>query len=78
MSLAQALNNLEGDFEARRCTVAQILERLDDTDRDALLKAIANPLIKHTTLAAELRRHGHDIQGVTLGRHRRELCRCPR
>ena len=64
------------------CSMNTILGTLNDDEREALMAALANPLIRHTELATVLTNKGFKVSAVTVSRHRNRGesngCRCPR
>lgn len=84
MDLIAQLNDLH-DLKVAptsRCSISTVLTVVTDDEREALLKALDNPQIRHTDLANVLTRLGYPIKGVTVSRHRNRGesngCRCPR
>jgi hypothetical protein len=58
-----------------RCTVGQLLGRLDAEDADALRAAIdSDMLLEH--IAAAIRATGVQMSAMTVSRHRRGRCLC--
>ena len=78
MNLADRLNAESARNYRRRCSMAKLLEELDDADADALNDALGKPeqfsngQIERA-LAAE--GHGH-IKSYTVMRHRNGSCSC--
>ena len=60
------------------CGVAAILELLDDDTASQFVELLARPDVEHQALGRLMRSHGHDISGITIGRHRCGDCRCSR
>lgn len=58
------------------CTVAKILDRLDDTDRAWLTAVLADPDEEAAAIGRTLTKAGHKIAGTTIARHRRGDCKC--
>jgi hypothetical protein len=85
--LARDLEALNGEQSQQRgpaCTVGVTLSRLAGTDppaAQALQKALEDPQIRSTRIAAVLSDHGQQVQAATVARHRRRGapngCRCP-
>lgn len=74
-----SLADLHTPGPARRgstCTVAKILDTLDDTDRVWLTDALADPDELSSEIGRTLTRAGHKIAGTTVSRHRRGDCAC--
>jgi len=60
------------------CGVSTILALMDPVDRAELVEALASIQYKGSKIAEVLNRRGFDINGQTIQRHRRGLCRCAR
>lgn len=58
------------------CSVAAVLQQLDDEDRQTLVEWIRNPDIESTAIAEHLAQHGVTLADQPLQRHRRRMCRC--
>jgi hypothetical protein len=58
-----------------RCTIGQLLSKLDDDDADALRAAIDSDMTL-THIASAVRATGVQMSAVTVSRHRRRLCLC--
>jgi hypothetical protein len=58
-----------------RCTVGQLLEKLDHEDAEALRAAINSDMMLET-IAAAIRATGVQMSALTVSRHRRRLCLC--
>ena len=56
------------------CGVCWALQTLPKTDARHLATALANPGIRHAEISRALTTHGHDVNAVTVGRHRRSEC----
>ena len=59
-----------------RCSIAALLDTLNDDDRIVLVEMLADPLVTHTRIARSLRRAGHQVGDYTVGRHRSGGCLC--
>jgi hypothetical protein len=75
MSLADALNNEVAMRKGPQCSVAAILDALDDSDRAALVAAFASTQ-PSTSIARALLTINVRIAPTTLSRHRRGECSC--
>jgi hypothetical protein len=73
-TLAAALAEA-GKPSVGKCSIGQLIDKLDDLDRQALLNAFSSEL-KGEQIAAALRSEGHQVQGQTIQRHRRGGCNC--
>lgn len=61
------------------CTVTEILETLDKEDRAECEALLANPRVQHAALARAITAaYGMEISATTVGRHRKNGCRCGR
>ena len=57
------------------CTVCQLLERLPNEDRGALVTLLSDPGVRYTWLADQLREQGiADVDAAAFGRHSRGAC----
>lgn len=60
-----------------KCTVGQLLDELDGPEREGLETILAaGSGWNHEQIAEEIRAAGHYVQATTVGRHRRNGCRC--
>jgi hypothetical protein len=57
------------------CTFTTLAEKLNDKDREALIKAIESG-IPTSTIAHALRSEGYKIGEPTINAHRQGKCRC--
>lgn len=85
MSLLDDLESVEsrrGTYPGPQCTVARIMDQLEDQDRATALRLIDNPDIPGSAIAEALTRNGFPIADKTVLRHRKRGqssgCRCPR
>jgi len=62
----------------KACGVAALLEQLDADTASQFVELLARPDVEHQALGRLMRSHGHDISGLTIGRHRCGDCRCSR
>jgi len=62
----------------KACGVAALLEQLDADTASQFTELLARPDVEHQALGRLMRSHGHDISGLTIGRHRCGDCRCSR
>lgn len=60
------------------CGVAALLEALDADTAEEFAQLLARPDVEHQALGRLMRSHGHNISGLTIGRHRSGDCRCSR
>lgn len=58
------------------CSVARILDALDDNDRAWLSIVLVDPEEQSAAIGRTLTRAGHRIAGTTIARHRRGDCTC--
>lgn len=58
-----------------RCSIAEMLDELNDDDSKAVRSAIAGR-VRATDLSEILRANGYRIMSATIRRHRRDLCSC--
>lgn len=76
--------DLLGDFEAQRkqrgprCTVMQILGKLDPERRAKLEAALGAEAITGTMIQRVLRSWDFELSSSTIQRHRNRDCACPR
>lgn len=61
-----------------RCTVARLVEVMEDEERADFLAAIDDHALSCAAIARAVTARGHDIQQGTLTRHRKGMCGCPR
>jgi hypothetical protein len=61
-----------------RCGVALLIEQLDTGHLADLDAAMANPAIPANAISKGLEAVGHDLPALTIQRHRRRDCNCPR
>lgn len=78
MSLADRLSEQEVIRKGPPCTVAAIIARLDDRDRDALLAALWDKMVTLRKIHSDLIAEGFAVSVQTLSRHRRGDCACLR
>ena len=62
----------------KSCGVAALLEQLDADTASQVTELLARPDVEPQALGRLQRSHGHDISGITIGRHRSGDCRCSR
>jgi hypothetical protein len=68
-----------------KCAMRNVMETLDEDDRDKLLTAFSRwPILQDTAVARALQNRGFDIKADSVGRHRRRVtnapgdrCQCP-
>jgi hypothetical protein len=60
----------------RPCSVGTLLGELSDDDRATLEDWLADTRYSESGIWAELKAEGHLIGRQSIGRHRREQCRC--
>lgn len=81
MNLQEALATIEPSRRGSRCTVAQLVDDLDDDDRRTLVAAMDDPRIQTRVIVEALKQLGHNMSTGVLARHRRRAggagCRCP-
>ena len=61
-----------------RCTVARILDSLDDDARDIVSDWIADDTLTSARIARALSDEGYQLSASTMRRHRAEGCTCGR
>jgi hypothetical protein len=62
-----------------RCTVALLLNQLDEEERAELVDCLDDTVgVQTSALTRVLRARGHQIGEASMGRHRRRDCACPR
>lgn len=74
MSLAAALEQHRVTRKGPRCTMCDLLDRLDKRDRDALRAALDDACYTHAAISRALRAEGHPIGSLTVARHRKGEC----
>ena len=62
----------------KACGVAALLEQLDADTASQFVELLNRPDVEHQALGRLMRSHGHNISGLTIGRHRCGDCRCSR
>lgn len=78
MSLADRLASHAPQPGSQQCTVAYVLDQLDERDAQALRDALADPGIPGTAITEDLQAEGHDIEYNPIRRHRNGGCKCER
>ena len=58
--------------------IPALLEALDADTAGEFAQLLARPDVEHQALGRLMRSHGHNISGLTIGRHRCGDCRCSR
>ena len=81
MTLAERLASTQRRGPGLPCSVAIVLETLDDKDAQALRDALAVPKGDPSRLSAQqlseiLREEGHKVPYKSLELHRKGACRC--
>jgi hypothetical protein len=76
MALADSIEKHTVKSESK-CTLAIIIEMLDEKDRVVLLDAIYKKNLPTSTLTAALRSEGYQIAEATFQNHRNGKCKCP-
>lgn len=77
MSFAEAAQRGPTLVKRERCTVGKILDDLDEAERAGLETLLASGSgWNHEQIAEEIRTAGFYVQASTVGRHRRNGCRC--
>lgn len=74
MSLADRLS--VPPSRRRECGAAKVIQALPKDDRDAVVKALADPRFTAPTLVEALRAEGHEVSVWMLSNHRRGGCSC--
>jgi hypothetical protein len=82
MSLSDDLRTV-GVYQLRpgvKCVVGQLLDKLDDEDRNALVAVLDENQVTAASLSRLLDKNGHKISHSSISNHRRRLvgsgCRC--
>lgn len=75
MALADSIEKHQVKSESK-CTLAIIIEMLDEKDRKDLLAHILKGT-PTSTLTAALRSEGYQIAEATFSNHRNRKCKCP-
>lgn len=79
MSFADEVRASSGRGPGTTCTVAMMLAEIDDAELRAEITAvIGSPAYTSSAIARALKARGFAIAETTMGRHRREACRCSR
>lgn len=80
MSLAAAAELVPESRKGPSCTIATLIDQLDDEDRTQLNAWIELPssAMSHSRLARILRAAGHNVGTDPLARHRKGECACLR
>lgn len=73
MGLAESLKKV-GTVQSI-CTLGKIIDKLDESEREALEGALDSPMAVHTIESA-LRSNGHRIASLTITNHRKKTCPC--
>jgi hypothetical protein len=77
VSFAEAAQRGPSLLKRERCSVGKLLDELDPEERAGLETMLASGSgWGHQQIAEEIQSAGHYIQGTTVGRHRRNGCRC--
>lgn len=76
MGLLDDLTNVHtfGKAQSLFCGVCTLLGELPETEREALIKTMAQPKVSHTQLSRVLKENGYNISDGVMGRHRRGVC----
>lgn len=75
-TLAAALASQKRKPSAR-CSIAKLIDELDDIDKKALLNALEpDSGVETSSIERALASEGHKFGSGALGRHRRRDCRC--
>lgn len=77
--LAAALEAVSATKKGPQCGVAALLSRVDQSERSALVAALADPTRNRRVLSEAIRSaYRVEISQETLARHMRRHCKCPR
>lgn len=76
LNLGTQLSGQAGRRKGPPCTISVILAELDKDDRTALVDALTDPLVAHTTIFRVLTDNGFRVNLNTVQRHRRGECLC--
>lgn len=74
MTLAAALEQHKPTRKGPRCSMCDLLDRLDKRDHAALADALADSSFTHAAIARALRAEGMHMLPETVSRHRRGEC----
>ena len=74
-NLASAITAHDNRLRGPRCSFGKVLDKLDESDRKALMQAL-NSDVAGSVIAAALQAEGHKIKGHTVRRHRNRECSC--
>ena len=74
-NLAAALTAHDNRIRGPRCSFGKVLDKLDESDRAALMQALGSD-VSGSVIAAALRAEGHHMKGHTVQRHRNQDCGC--
>lgn len=74
MSLAAALEAEAARKPGPRCTLCLVLDRLPESEAEALAAALAGDTMASAGISRALIREGHNIAAVTVRRHRAGEC----
>lgn len=73
MGLAERLAEPKTNTGGRRCTLCMALEKMDDSDREAVNRALADPGCSDKWLWEQLLAEGYDgVLFGAIGNHRRD------
>lgn len=76
MALADDLKSLKTRSNNNICGVAALFKTLKGAELESFKTALETEGIPHTDLEKVLRANGYVISANTIGRHRRNVCRC--
>ena len=75
-ALSDKLSDLKPRPSGVPCSVRVLLDQLDDEDREALQKVLADHSITSVDIYRALTDAGHYVGAQTVARHRAGRCRC--
>ncbi len=68
----------EAAIKRRGSTCVIRLLQLADDEREELMELLADPAMPGSAIARALADDGHHVTGLSIQRHRRGDCQCPR
>jgi len=77
MSFADEVRS-SGRAPGSECAVAKMLAEIDDKLAAEIAAVIGSPAYSTSAIARALKARGLDASEASVGRHRREACRCSR
>lgn len=75
-ALLDEIKAVQSQHKPTTCTVALILQQVEESDLPALQQALDDPTIFGTSIAKVLKARGLDVGAQAIQRHRRKACHC--